>query len=182
MQKWYDSGYFTADLLMKRTHLETEWTAVRVLQQMAVSAPIFLTPMAPPRPPEPQPVLIDFATLNGTRYEPEMHRPLATSALNARLHDRSNPSDSPMSSYSNPHFSNHSPDPSVLGGRSVNGGLGDMPLNSYSGLNAINAHRQSPAHDGRSQVTNQGPIGRNGLDALNTNGMYLEMLRETFFS
>ncbi|THH30191.1 hypothetical protein EUX98_g4021 [Antrodiella citrinella] len=170
MQKWYDSGYFTADLLMKRTHLESDWTAVRVLQQNAVSTPIFLTPMAPPRPPEPQPVPVDFATLNGTHYDQELQRPLATSQMNARLHDGSNPSDSPMSSYSNPHFSNNSPDPSVLAGRPMNSGLGDVAQNAYSNLSTLDAHRLSPAHDGRSHVLNQGPIGRNGLEALNTNG------------
>ncbi|TCD66778.1 hypothetical protein EIP91_000969 [Steccherinum ochraceum] len=160
MQKWFDEGYFTPDLLMKRTHLENDWTAVRVLQQLAVSTPIFLTPLAP-RQPEPQPP-VDYATLNGNSvsYEQELPRNLATSALNARLHDGSNPSDSPMSSYSNPHFSNHSPDPSVFGGRAVNSAFGDLP-NSYSSLRSLDTHRQSPAQEVRAPA--QAPIGRNGF-------------------
>ena len=179
MQKWFDEGYFTPDLLMRRTHLETEWTSVQMLQQLAVSSPVFLTPMVPSRPPETQPPT-DFATLNGTRYEPEAHGPLATSALNARLPDGSNPSDSPMSSYSNPHFSNHSPDPAVFGARPINGSLGDLS-SSYSSLSSMDPQRQSPAHDNRSHMTNQAPIGRNDLEGYNLNGehAYLAHLSNT---
>ncbi|KAH8101371.1 hypothetical protein BXZ70DRAFT_88074 [Cristinia sonorae] len=154
MQKWYDGGYFTADLLMRRTHLETEWKPVRVLQQLAVDTPIFLTPLAPPRPPPEPPV--SFATLNGTRYEPEINNRSISIGLNARLHDGSNPSDSPISSYSNPPFNNNSPDPATFAARGVNGSL-DMSSNSYSSLNTLDSQRQSP------HIMNPAAVGRNGL-------------------
>lgn len=159
---------------MRRTHLETDWTRVRTLQQLAVSTPVFLTPLAPPRPPEPQPQPqpppVAFASLNDTRYEPEMHRPHPTSALNARLPDGSNPSDSPMSSYSNPHFSNSSPDPSTFGARGMNGGHPDM-TSSYSSLSSLDPQRDSPALDNRSHISHQAPIGRNGMvDGFGVNG------------
>lgn len=140
MQKWYDEGYFTQDLLMKRTHVESEWTPVRVLEQLATSTPTFLTPLAPSRPPEPPQPEVDYASLNGTRYDADP-RPLAVPTLTARLHDGSNPSDSPLSSYSNPRFSNNSPDPTSYGARTTNG-YTDVPNNSYSGVNTLEPPRE----------------------------------------
>ncbi|OSX67879.1 hypothetical protein POSPLADRAFT_1127708, partial [Postia placenta MAD-698-R-SB12] len=44
MQRWHDDGYFSPELLMKRTHLDTVWTSIGEMRQRAGSRPIFLTP------------------------------------------------------------------------------------------------------------------------------------------
>jgi PERQ amino acid-rich with GYF domain-containing protein len=45
MQQWHDEGYFSADLLMKRTHLETEWLPVGELARRLGGDKIFLSPL-----------------------------------------------------------------------------------------------------------------------------------------
>ncbi|EEB88143.1 hypothetical protein MPER_14184, partial [Moniliophthora perniciosa FA553] len=51
MQKWNDDGYFTPDLLMKRTTIDTEWISVAELARRTGGGKIFLSPIAPPMPP-----------------------------------------------------------------------------------------------------------------------------------
>ena len=43
MQKWYDEGYFAADLLMKRTNIDQDWTPVGELAHRANGAQVFLS-------------------------------------------------------------------------------------------------------------------------------------------
>ncbi|KAF8491294.1 hypothetical protein JB92DRAFT_2656198, partial [Gautieria morchelliformis] len=51
MQKWYDEGYFTSDLLMKRTHLDTDWTPVGELSIRAGGDKLFLSSFSESGPP-----------------------------------------------------------------------------------------------------------------------------------
>lgn len=51
MQTWHDQGYFTPDLLMKRTQVDTEWISVGELVHRAAGPKIFLSPITVPGPP-----------------------------------------------------------------------------------------------------------------------------------
>ena len=51
MQKWYDEGYFTSNLLMKRTHLDTDWTPVGELSVRAGNEKLFFSSFSEPGPP-----------------------------------------------------------------------------------------------------------------------------------
>jgi hypothetical protein len=54
MQSWHDQGYFTLDLLMKRTQIDPEWISVGELVHRAAGPKIFLSPIivsVPPGPP-----------------------------------------------------------------------------------------------------------------------------------
>lgn len=53
MQTWHDQGYFTPDLPMKRTQIDTEWISVRELTHRAAGPKIFLSPIMGPIPPGP---------------------------------------------------------------------------------------------------------------------------------
>lgn len=53
MQSWHDQGYFTPDLLMKRTQVDTEWISVGELTRRAAGPKIFLSPVIGPVPPGP---------------------------------------------------------------------------------------------------------------------------------
>ncbi|KAF9040365.1 hypothetical protein BDZ89DRAFT_1156583 [Hymenopellis radicata] len=122
MQKWHDEGYFTPDLLMKRTQIDTDWTSVAVLTQRA-TGPLFLTPQRPPLPPvlqrhDPHSPMFPHAEPFPT-YQPAPVRSLRSSTLDSFL-GGSNPSDSPSSSLGAGRYSNGSPDPSAFGGRAGN--------------------------------------------------------------
>ncbi len=122
MQKWHDEGYFTPDLLMKRTQIDTDWTSVAVLTQRA-TGPLFLTPQRPPLPPVLQrhdhhSPMFQHAEPFPT-YQPAPVRSLRSSTLDSFL-GGSNPSDSPSSSLGAGRYSNGSPDPSAFGGRASN--------------------------------------------------------------
>jgi len=51
MQKWYEEGYFTPDLLMKRTHLDTDWTPVGELAARADHEKLFYSTFLERSPP-----------------------------------------------------------------------------------------------------------------------------------
>ena len=51
MQKWYDEGYFTPDLLMKRTHMDTDWTPVGELSLRAGNERLFFSSFTDHGPP-----------------------------------------------------------------------------------------------------------------------------------
>ncbi|KIY45231.1 hypothetical protein FISHEDRAFT_8818, partial [Fistulina hepatica ATCC 64428] len=42
MQKWHEVGYFSEELLMKRTHLDTDWVSVGELKARCPDNQIFL--------------------------------------------------------------------------------------------------------------------------------------------
>ena len=122
MQKWYDDGYFTPNLLMKRTTIDAEWTSVGELLQRAGNPRIFLTPLiaAPPPPGFPRrDPLLDGPAPDGTfgsPFQPVPARALRVSAVDAFMHNGSLVPDSPSSSFSAGRFSNGSPDPTTFGG------------------------------------------------------------------
>ena len=121
MQKWFIEGYFTADLPMKRTHVDTQWTTVHDLIAQASNENIFLNPPPPPvlnrggnsplanYPPSEQ--------IFNEPFQPAPIRSLRTSTLESYITGGSIASDSPSSSFGASHFGNPSPDPSAFGGR-----------------------------------------------------------------
>ncbi len=143
MQKWYEEGYFTPDLPMKRTHLDVHWTIVQDLVNQATSGNVFLTPPLPTRPPG-----LDRNSpthIHNEPLQPAPIRSLRTSTLESYITGCSIASDSPSSSFSASQFGNSSPDPSISGGNDrvhanhdPNGrigafGLYDHPTPAYTG-------------------------------------------------
>ncbi|KAJ7124790.1 hypothetical protein C8R43DRAFT_34674 [Mycena crocata] len=125
MQKWFDDGYFTAELLMKRTHVDTEWVSVALLAeraQMAGSEKLFLSPpllSIPPglsRPPDlPGQAFAtpgEQDTYNGP-LQPAPVRSLRSSTLDSFV-SGSNHSDSPSSSFGAGRFGTVPPTPMRL--------------------------------------------------------------------
>jgi PERQ amino acid-rich with GYF domain-containing protein len=129
MQKWYDDGYFSVDLPMKRTHLDSQWITVEELAKLAGGDKIFLSPFVPALPPglslqngSPLQPLHSIANQNvfSHPYQPAPVRSLRSSTLDSYLGSGSNPSDSPSSSFGTGRFGDSSPDPSSFGGRESN--------------------------------------------------------------
>ncbi|PBL00440.1 hypothetical protein ARMGADRAFT_982585 [Armillaria gallica] len=126
MQKWHDEGYFTADLLMRRTHLDTDWTSVGELTRRIGGPQIFLTPIMPTLPPglsrhvdSPQHIYAIPQDQFNVPFQPAPIRSLRSSTLDTYL-GSSNVSDSPASSLGAGRYSNGSPDPNAFGGRAGN--------------------------------------------------------------
>ena len=152
MQKWYEDGYFTPNLLMKRANVDTEWTSVGELLQRAGNPRPFLTPLAPALQAPPPPTLPRRDPLLegpiqdgsfGSPFQPVPTRSLRTSALDSYLHNGSLVPDSPSSSFSVGRFSNESPDPNAFGSR-----LGHMyngsPVGSRLGFGGIQNNGMEP--------------------------------------
>ncbi|KAJ7275502.1 hypothetical protein B0H12DRAFT_1087570 [Mycena haematopus] len=153
MQKWFDDGYFTADLLMKRTHVDVDWVAVGELAEIARRSgndKLFLAPPVPAGPPG----LPRSAELPGQAFpapleqnafnsplQPAPVRTLRSSTLDAYAGGSSH-SDSPSSSFGAGRFGNGSPDSHGFGGRANNqystdpaiGGRFGVPSDSSSAL------------------------------------------------
>ncbi|KAJ7022069.1 hypothetical protein C8F04DRAFT_1139338 [Mycena alexandri] len=131
MQKWFDDGYFTADLLMKRTHVDVDWVAVGDLAEIARrsgSDKLFLSPPVPPGPPGlPRPTDSPgqgfIAPVDQNAYnaplQPAPVRSLRSSTLDSYAGGSSH-SDSPSSSFGAGRFGNGSPDSHGFGGRANN--------------------------------------------------------------
>ena len=124
MQRWYNEGYFQANLLMKRTHLDTDWTPVGELaRRVGEGQPVFLSPLVhnvtPPglsRPPE---NVVDRAVPERNQhspYQPVPMRSVRSSTLDSYLQNGSSAPDSPSSSFGG-RFVNGSPDPAVFENR-----------------------------------------------------------------
>jgi PERQ amino acid-rich with GYF domain-containing protein len=121
MQKWYNDGYFSVDLPMKRTHYDTHWTTVGELVKQSNGENVFLRPLISAIPP-------GLGRANGSPlqtypqtdhpfnepYQPAPVRSLRASTLESYLMAGSVPSDSPSSSIGASHSS---PDPSMFGTR-----------------------------------------------------------------
>ncbi|KAJ7693585.1 hypothetical protein B0H17DRAFT_489140 [Mycena rosella] len=128
MQKWYDDGYFTADLLMKRTHLDVEWVAVGTLSEFARSSgseKLFLSPPRPSGPPavsrppdHPGQAFVAPGEQNtyNAPLQPAPVRSLRSSTLEAYVGGSSH-SASPSSSFGAGRFGSGSPDSNGFGGR-----------------------------------------------------------------
>ncbi|KAK0208899.1 hypothetical protein DFS33DRAFT_1459466 [Desarmillaria ectypa] len=126
MQKWHDEGYFTADLLMRRTHLDSDWTSVGELIRRVGGPQIFLTPIIPALPPglsrhvdSPQHIYAIPQDQFNVPFQPAPIRSLRSSTLDSYL-GSSNVSESPASSLGAGRYSNGSPDPSAFGGHAGN--------------------------------------------------------------
>lgn len=158
MQKWHDDGYFTSDLLMKRTSLDTEWTAVGILARQSTGDKLFLSPPVPTLPPGllrqneglqqgiPLPPDQNFAG----PYQPSPTRNLRSATLDSFIGSGSNPSDSPASSFGGGRFSNGSPDPSAFGGRA--GGNVAPSERIFPGIPGVNAPDNYGAYPRRSST------------------------------
>jgi len=59
MQDWHDAAYFTSDLLVKRTQIDTEWISVGELVRRASGPKIFHSPIMAPAPPGPPGLIQD---------------------------------------------------------------------------------------------------------------------------
>ncbi|KAG6857612.1 hypothetical protein H0H87_010180 [Tephrocybe sp. NHM501043] len=172
MQKWFDDGYFTGDLPMKRTHLDTQWATVNELVKRHGGPKIFLTPPVPVIPPGLPPHTQNFGQdpnfYNGP-YQPAPLRNLRSATLD---NFGSTASDSPSSSFGAGRFNNGSPDPNAFGGRGAFYG-GDTnraqsfgaipdPSNAFNRRNNFNDPHLDPSFAMRSGafgnlVSNRGP-------------------------
>ncbi|KAF8973854.1 hypothetical protein BDZ97DRAFT_1777173 [Flammula alnicola] len=169
MQKWYNDGYFSPDLPMRRIRYDTHWTTVEELTRRANGENIFLSP------------LVASTTVNrddgsplqsyqssdnvfNEPFQPAPIRTLRTSTLESYLNAGSLPSDSPSSSFGASHFGNPSPDPSAFGGREVKPYFGGDPTGRLAAF-GIQDHpspfpdRLAIGHDFPNNATNlqQGP-------------------------
>lgn len=109
MQSWHDQGYFTPDLLMKRSNIDTEWTSVGELVQRVTGPKIFLSPIKPSLPFGPPGLTRRLDNLNdplshqrdtspfGAPHQPMPIRSLRTSTLDSYINGNSQ-SASPSSS------------------------------------------------------------------------------------
>ncbi|KAI0063184.1 hypothetical protein BV25DRAFT_1990965 [Artomyces pyxidatus] len=189
MQKWYEEGYFTHDLLMKRTKLDLDWISVAEMIRRAGTEQIFLVPFdnapAPPglpirhghfdaytQPSQPRDVY-------NPPYQPIPTRSLHASALDGYFTTHSPASNSPSSSFGAGRFGNGSPDPATFGGR-IGGHMftaADSPVGSRSGsfvaepASGFGIRRagfnDSPYDQGyavRSNIGNVGPIRTPSVD------------------
>lgn len=129
MQKWYNDGYFTPNLPMKRTYLDTQWTTVQELVRNAATGNVFYAPPLPTGPPglDRQSPLRSYPPAEHTHTEPFQPAPirsLRTTTLESYLTGSSMASGSPSSSsLGASQMGNSSP---VLGGREnryINNGI-----------------------------------------------------------
>ena len=106
MQTWHDQGYFTPDLLMKRSQIDTEWISVGELIHRAAGPKIFLSPITVPVPPglARRPENLNDPLLHprdssplGVPHQPVPIRSLRTSTLDSYINGNSQ-SASPSSS------------------------------------------------------------------------------------
>ncbi|KDQ54906.1 hypothetical protein JAAARDRAFT_160210 [Jaapia argillacea MUCL 33604] len=128
MQKWHDEGYFTPDLLMKRTHLDSEWVSVGEMSLRAGTDKIFLSPAllssGPPglsrhsHSPHDGMAQIQEPSVTAAAYQLAPNRALRSSTLDSYLSNPSPASVSPASSFGAARFGNASPDAAAFGGRS----------------------------------------------------------------
>lgn len=168
MQKWYEGGYFTPDLLMKRTHTDNDWIPVGELARRAGGGKIFLSlPLASAPPPglsrPTEPPLSGFAsphdlnTYTTPYHQPVPTRSLRTSTLDSYLGSTSNPSDSPSSSFGGGQFGNGSPDPTAFGGRVGN--------NTYAADHAIGGRVSNFATSGPTFAANRATFNEPSPDS-----------------
>ncbi|KAI0666236.1 hypothetical protein C8Q78DRAFT_1109225 [Trametes maxima] len=122
MQHWHTGGYFTPDLLMKRTHLDNDWTPMGELLRRAGDQPVFLTPLVHAPTPPGLNRRLDTVVDSGvpernqhSPYQPVPTRSLRSSTLDSYLVNGSTPSESPSSVLGGRFGA--SPDPSVFDNR-----------------------------------------------------------------
>ncbi len=187
MQKWYDDGYFTPNLLMKRTHIDVEWASVGELLQRVGNTRIFLTPLNATLPPglTRRESLLDGHMPDGTFGSPFQPVP-SRSLLDNYLHNGSVAPESPSSAFNTGRFSNGSPDPSILGGRLAGHFFNEPAVSSrlvgipgmQGSVHGVDPQRRGTYEEGvdtfstsRSPYTNFAPGRTNSIDALGFNGV-----------
>ena len=182
MQKWYNDGYFSVDLPMKRTHYDTHWTTVGELVKQSKGENVFLRPLISAIPP-------GLGRVNGSPlqtypqtehpfnepYQPAPVRSLRASTLESYLMSGSVPSDSPSSSIGASHSS---PDPSMFGTRnkiygsdvSTNGRSTGIGVQEYFTpfTEKRTTNHDYPSDSNGTQLPSFGNFGPDG--DLNTNG------------
>ncbi|RPD81564.1 hypothetical protein L226DRAFT_548817 [Lentinus tigrinus ALCF2SS1-7] len=127
MQRWYNEGYFQPTLLMKRTHLDSEFTPVGEMVRRAGDQPVFLSPLvhtvAPPGLSRPLETVVDRVIPERNQHSPYQPIPtrsvIRSSTLDSYLQNGSIAPDSPASSF---------------GGRFVNGSPDHTPFGSQAGF------------------------------------------------
>jgi PERQ amino acid-rich with GYF domain-containing protein len=189
MQKWYDDGYFTANLLMKRTTIDKDWTSVGELLQRAGNPRLFLTPLPtapPPGLPRRDP-LLDGPAPDGTfgsPFQPVPARALRVSAMDQFVHNGSLVPDSPSSSFSTGRFSNGSPDPAAFPGRLGGHHFSDSPATGPRLANlvgtAVESQRRATFDEGidptlvsRPSYTNYSQGRSSSIDGLGFHGKFM---------
>lgn len=182
MQKWFDDGYFTPNLLMKRTHIDSEWLSVGELIEIARqtgSEKIFVSlplPFVPPglarrteSPMQGFPLRADPNAFNGP-YQPAPIRSLRSSTLDSYL-GGSNQSASPSSSLDTGRFGSRSPEPNAFSSVSGFSTVGDS-----TGFNARNTFNDQPIDhtlNNRPTSFNNIASGRaSSIDSYAFNGAY----------
>lgn len=146
MQSWHDQGYFTPDLLMKRTQIDTDWVSVGELTRRASGPKIFLSPVVPPGPPgltrrldnlSNPPLHQRDPTPFSTPHQPVPIRSLRTSTLDSYINGNSQSASPSSSAGPNSHiFGNPEPSINAIGANRrsyIDGsidGLGRSPFSS----------------------------------------------------
>uniref|UniRef100_A0A8H7YAI1 GYF domain-containing protein n=1 Tax=Psilocybe cubensis TaxID=181762 RepID=A0A8H7YAI1_PSICU len=167
MQKWYNDGYFSSDLPMKRVRYDTQWTTVEELSQRAQGENIFLSSTFIPNHTgrgnaSPLHALSSSDQLYNEPFQPSPVRTLASSTLDSYLSTGSLASDSPSSSLGASHFGNPSPDPSVFGPRDVKTYFASDSNGRLPGLGALNqpslfSDRRTVGHEFQANPIMQSP-------------------------
>ncbi|KAI0047672.1 hypothetical protein FA95DRAFT_1558882 [Auriscalpium vulgare] len=151
MQTWYDQGYFTPDLMMKRTKMDLEWVPVGEMARRAGNQKVFLAPLepnpAPPGLPRRHDSPFDIyspreAVAFNAPYQPIPTRSVQPSTLDSYFANNSPASNSPSSSFGAARFANGSPDPAAFGGR-MGHMYSDSPVGSRQG-----SYAEPPANYG----------------------------------
>ncbi|KAI9513150.1 hypothetical protein F5148DRAFT_1159174 [Russula earlei] len=138
MQKWYEEGYFSVDLLMRRVNLDEVWTPVGELAERAGGERIFFfnfdSSVVPPgltrcHEHSHDPVQHQRET-NGYNapYQPVPTRSIHPSTLDSYFASSSPASNSPSSSFGAGRFGNNSPDPATFGGGHIGTSMSSADL------------------------------------------------------
>ncbi|KAH9927459.1 uncharacterized protein BXZ73DRAFT_90731 [Epithele typhae] len=178
MQGWHEQGYFQPALLMKRTHLDAEFTPMGELLRRAAGQPVFLSPLvheiSPPGLTRPIETVVDRAIperLQHSPYQPVPTRSLRSSTLDSYLQNGSAASESPSSSFGG-RLVNASPD---TGGQAAYEQPTESRMPFASSAIGTPGQRRATMQDPVEQIfTNRGfGMGRGsgvGIDALGFNG------------
>ncbi|KAI5991600.1 hypothetical protein EDD15DRAFT_2388561 [Pisolithus albus] len=172
MQKWFDEGYFTAELLMKRTHLDVEWIPVAALERRCNGGKVFLSQppsiSSPPglTLPSESPQCYSPAHEHGTfsGYQPVPQRAVRSTTLDSSYLSSVSPSDSPSSSLGAARFGDGSPDPTVFGNR-IGGSAYSSDANHGSRGLSARVQLQDPVSNPRVPFNNRAPVRATSTDA-----------------
>ena len=186
MQKWYNDGYFSADLPMKRTHYDSYWTTVGELVKNSNGENIFLRPPINAVPPglgrangTPLQTCPPTEQLLNEPYQPAPVRSLRASTLESYSMAGSVSSDSPSSPFGASQFGNSSPDLSVFGARNNKIYSSDASLGAQEYF-APFIEKRTTSHDYSSESSgtqlpsfgNFGPDGDLNINSYGSNNTY----------